>query len=414
MAALKASKSKKFSQKQSGTAKPKSRASASKVASKKTSSSPPSLLSLFPDYRKQAYLAKVAENRLQLVKELREAYLHRGLVLYLGAGVSRSIGLPSWPELIRSLTITMMSRKVTSAIDALEGLSENKRLQAILAIQEDVINEADYDKPILMMARALKDEFGESLAHRLSVNLYRSLRRRFSFGSKISPKPMKALEIPDSALLDSIVALARAERDVQGVQGIVNYNFDDLVEEKLRAQNVRCQTVLSGRDKVPAGTLPCYHVHGVLPVQDFVARFAKRLSRPRRYANISAKGNFVFSEDEYHAEYSDAYKWSNMTQMSLLGRYTGLFVGLSMEDPNIRRLIDVTHRQYPEISNYAILPRKKSLAKSKDTKQGVLRNLFENVETGSFGKIGVKVLWVDGFSEIPVVLRKICDVDATV
>jgi hypothetical protein len=99
-----------------------------------------------------------------------------------------------------------------------------------------------------------------------------------------------------------------------------------------------------------------------------------------------------------------------MTQMSLLGRYTGLFVGLSMEDPNIRRLIDVTHRQYPEISNYAILPRKKSLAKSKDTKQGVLRNLFENVETSSFAKIGVRVLWVDSFDEIPVVLKKIVEI----
>jgi hypothetical protein len=47
--------------------------------------------------------------------------------------------------------------------------------------------------------------------------------------------------------------------------------------------------------------------------------------------------------------------------MSLLGRYTGLFVGLSMEDPNIRRLIDVTHRQYPENLNYALLPRKRPL-----------------------------------------------------
>jgi hypothetical protein len=81
----------------------------------------------------------------------------------------------------------------------------------------------------------------------------------------------------------------------------------------------------------------------------------------------------VFSEDEYHAEYSDPYKWSNMTQMSLLGRYPGLFVGLSLEDPNIRRLIDVTHRQYPENANYAILPRKNRLKGQTDGNDAVMR-----------------------------------------
>jgi len=274
----------------------------------------------------------------------------------------------------------MMSRKVNTAIAALKDLSEEQKFRAFIAIQDDVLNEADYDKPILMMARSIKDEFGDALlAQSLATNLYRGIVRRRSFPARSAKAKRKtsatARILRSSALLDSIVALARAERDVNGVQAIVNYNFDDLVEETLRTQNVRCKTVLSGRDRVPQGTLPCYHVHGVIPLQDFEAWLAKRRLNPSK-SRLEAKGNFVFSEDEYHAEYSDAYRWSNMTQMSLLGRYTGLFVGLSMEDPNIRRLIDVTHRQYPEISNYAILTRRQSLARSKDTKQGVLRNLF--------------------------------------
>lgn len=371
------------------------------------------MLSLFPDFRKQKYITRVKKSQAELIDELKAAYLHRGLVLYLGAGVSRSIGLPNWPEVIRSLTVTMMTRKVRSAIDALEGLSDPKRVDAQVSIQQEVLEEADYDKPILMMARAIKDEFAEELAQLLSFNLYRALRRRLIMSLRRPPSRFLAksairkapdIPIPDSPLITSIVALARSERDVSGVQAIVNYNFDDLVEEKLRQQNVRCKSVLSGRDRVPPGTLPCYHVHGVLPFRDYVDRVMGKRKK------IESKGNFVFSEDEYHAEYSDAYKWSNMTQMSLLGRYTGLFVGLSMEDPNIRRLIDVTHRQYPEISNYAILARRRSLANSKDTKQSVLRNLFEGVETSSFGKIGVKAIWVDAYEDIPQVLTQICEV----
>jgi hypothetical protein len=131
----------------------------------------------------------------------------------------------------------------------------------------------------------------------------------------------------------------------------------------------------------------------------------------RRKKPFKALGNFVFSEDEYHAEYSDPYKWSNMTQTSLLGRHTGLFVGLSMEDPNIRRLIDVTHKQYPDIRYYTILRRRESLASSTHTKEAVLRNLYESVENNSFNDIGVRVLWVDRYEEIPPLLREIYRTD---
>jgi hypothetical protein len=101
-----------------------------------------------------------------------------------------------------------------------------------------------------------------------------------------------------------------------------------------------------------------------------------------------------------------------MTQMSLLGRYTGLFVGLSLEDPNIRRLIDVTHRQYPENLNYAILPRKQRLDHQHNTSGAVMKNLFEEVEMNSFERIGVRVIWVDTFSQIPALLNRVCGAEA--
>jgi len=98
--------------------------------------------------------------------------------------------------------------------------------------------------------------------------------------------------------------------------------------------------------------------------------------------------------------------------MSLLGRYTGLFVGLSLEDPNIRRLIDVTHRQYPENLNYAILPRKRPLRGVRDNSDAVMKNLFEEVESNSFDRIGVRVIWVDSHEEIPSLLKRVCGAEA--
>lgn len=351
-----------------------------------------SLVSLFPEYTSKAYRAAIAERQETDIKDLREAYLHRGLVLYVGAGVSQSIGIPNWTDLIHLLTVRMMTSKATSAMATLKGVSDKKRQEIVSSIQEEVEREASYDKPILMMARALKNYFREGLPLATARVIY----RRLPLGKSGRPVYRRR----PSVLISSIISLARPERDVRGVQAIVNYNYDDILDRSLEDASIRCLTVRSSKDHVQDGVLPCYHVHGVLPTQDLF-RMPPNPYRP------PAIGNFVFSEDEYHAEYSDPYKWSNMTQMNLLGRHTGLFVGLSMEDPNIRRLLEVTHRQYPDIPNYAILTRKKPIAHSKDSKPSVLRNLFEGVETQSFETIGVRVIWVDGFSQVPTIIDRI-------
>jgi hypothetical protein len=364
----------------------------------------PNLLSLFPDYRRRQYRDKDNRQRDAYLCELADAYKHKGLVLYVGAGVSRSVGLPSWPELIRLLTLNMMTRKVKSAIRALGGMSDDTYWETIIKMQENFDRCTDYERPLLMMARAIKDELGQELPYAIARYLYRrgmlNSTRVITGSGRSKKRVLQPRNPPTSPLVDSLIALARAERGVEGVQAIVNYNYDDILDEKLRGEKVRCVTVKSGHDHVPEGALPCYHVHGVIPLA--VARKENALGRK------GVLGNFVFSEDEYHAEYSDPYKWSNMTQISLLGRYTGLFVGLSLEDPNIRRLIDVTHRQYPDTPNYAILPRKASLAKSKDSADCVVRNLFEDVEAVSYSRIGVKVIWTDDFNSIPSVVQKIC------
>lgn len=375
-------------------------------------SNPVTISSIFPDYTKKKYKAVAESKRAQFVQELRDAYRHRGLVLYVGAGVSRSLGLPSWPELIKLLTVRMMSQKVNTAIAALGDLKDESRWQAFWSIQEQFERVDTQDKPILMMARAIKNALGDSLPNQVAIELYRRYRGLHAFRRmRLGKEPAYELGQPiqtglsSSDFLDALVAIARSERHFQGVNAIVNYNYDDILDENLREQNVHCLTIRSGKDRVPEGFLPCYHVHGVLPVQKFISL---RRGFARNPYSPSVIGNFVFSEDEYHAEYSDPYKWSNMTQVSLLSRYTGLFVGLSLEDPNIRRLLDVTHKQYPEISNYAILLRKRSLSRSHESKQGVLFNLFEEVETSSFQSIGVKVIWVDSFAEIPDVISQMC------
>lgn len=218
---------------------------------------------------------------------------------------------------------------------------------------------------------------------------------------------LRGLPAKRLTLFSAIREIAKAQRDVKGTQAIVNFNYDDLIDEWLRDQGVRCDTIKSGKQRARASSLPCYHVHGVLPFGKF-----KRLRELRTRSAGTKKiiGNFVFSEDDYHTEYSDPYRWSNMTMLSLLGRYTGLWVGVSLEDPNHRRLLDVTHRQYPDVKQYAILTRSKPLPAA-NTKGFILPSLFESVESESFKSIGVRVIWTDSYKEVPDRVREICRLD---
>jgi hypothetical protein len=59
--------------------------------------------------------------------------------------------------------------------------------------------------------------------------------------------------------------------------------------------------------------------------------------------------------------------------------------------------------------NYAILPRKHRLKEQRDGNDVVMHNLFKEVKSNSFERIGVRVAWVDGFGEIPGVINTICD-----
>src|SRR5262249_30462644 len=183
---------------------------------------------------------------------------------------------------------------VQSAADVIHTLTDDQRWETLFRIEEDIRQTEEYDKPILMMARAIKDQFGDELANRISRHLYSGLSRLRILPSRLRSELVKyrnkkpgtseesvyeALARSASRLMKAIVRLARSERDTRGVQAIINYNFDDLVERCLSADNVRCVTVCSGKDKVPDGTLPVYHVHGILRFKDYMDRRLSLLKR---------------------------------------------------------------------------------------------------------------------------------------
>ena len=338
-----------------------------------------SLAQSFPDITKNALLTKVQQERESHLRDLRAAY-REGLNLYIGAGVSITLGLPSWRKLISSLTVHLMSGRSVQQ----DGSGAPSSPTQILSLADLL-----HDKPLLPRTRAISNELGRTrLPGVVAQALYSS-----------NPAIMQGRLPTPSPLVEALVFLVRPKRHTNGVEHIVNYNFDDLFEEILQAGEVPCGIIRSESDPQPEHTVLSFHVHGVLPLQVF--RNGDLNSNPE------VIGNLVFGEDQYHTEFSDPYRWSNVVQVRLLSSWPGLFVGQSLEDPNIRRLIDLVHRTHPHVGQYAIHRRSRPLSSSTDCDLDILLNAFERVETASLDSIGVKVIWVDNHDEIPEFIRAI-------
>jgi len=261
------------------------------------------------------------------------------------------------------------------------------------------------DRPLIVLARMLRGHLKDELPWHVADELYwRSnlgdwLYDRFKHPGR--PAPPIDFSHYSSALINAIADISSQREEFAGVKAIINYNFDDLVEKVMRERGTRCTTI-SAPSRIRENGLQCYHVHGVLPFTPFAKSVVRGRKRWRR-----SPGDFVFSEEEYHRQYAEPFRWSNLIQTSTLGAYDGLFIGLSLEDPNIRRLLDATHRQYPGRRNYAVLRRARPLRRAKRGVNDTVINVFEQIESDTFDDIGLSVLWIDDFKEIPSLLRDI-------
>lgn len=85
--------------------------------------------------------------------------------------------------------------------------------------------------------------------------------------------------------------------------------------------------------------------------------------------------------------------------------------GLSMTDPNMRRLLEVAAQKRTEndgeCQHYAIMKRFKIEAVDKSDSIKSFERVNETLQESFFKELGVNVLWIDEFSDIPTILKQI-------
>lgn len=260
--------------------------------------------------------AGLRKERKRNAEELRRAWEERRLVLFLGAGVSAPYGIPTWEDLVLDTWLSRPKRVLTS-LDP-RGLASWLRDR--------------YQLPLEALARAARLEFGSDTArgHRLTTRHFRNRLRNLLY-RRYNPKPDCYCSLPDIAQL-----IARSEGEGRRIPAVVTFNFDNLLEFELAKAGVRAKPVFRLESRL-SSYLPVIHPHGFLPMSGRVPQ-----------------SDLVFTEDEYHRLLASTLHWATVRIAELLSTHTALFIGLSMSDTNLRRLLDATRRPSTGPVHYAI------------------------------------------------------------
>lgn len=323
----------------------------------------------FKSTKSQSSEVEVLSEKISL---LQSALSNNQLTLVCGAGVSQATSIPGWNDLLLGILDKELNNDTANEVfiprfDTKALVSQFPQSSIIVGKYLKYLLGDDFEKTV-------RDYLYHSFNRIESSNIQNISLTRVTHGLRY---------YHTSDLLQAIVNLARPKRAGKSLESIITFNFDDLVEYALRHEGVECCSIWKERQRCSNNVLSIYHVHGYLP----------------RTGDLD-EPSLVFSEDDYHSQFIDPFCWSNLIQLNTYSENICLFVGLSLLDPNLRRLLDISHRKNNECKNYIIMRK----PMQHDKRVAYINSTLLEQDANS---LGLNVLWVTEFSEIPNILNKI-------
>jgi hypothetical protein len=303
----------------------------------------------------------------ETIASLHNALSDNRLTLVCGAGISKTSKIPAWDTLLANI----LSNASNELYEVIGNSSQNINSKELLD---------KLPKSNLIIARTLQSILKDKFSERVRESLYAERKKLEEYYDSYMAYDL-SVHYPLSDIMKSIVALARPKRTGKRLDSIITLNFDDIIEQSLAAPGIDFCSIWKEGQIAEAEKLPIYHVHGYLPMRG-------ALDNP----------NLVFGEESYHTQYADPFAWSNLIQLITFSSNICLFVGLSLNDPNIRRLLDYSQRKNPSKRHFIFY---KALSQN-DTDKTANR-LIEN----DAQNLGLSVIWINHYEQIPDLLNRI-------
>lgn len=299
---------------------------------------------------------KWEHKRARLIQDAQYDFSEGHNTFFFGAGLGPGVKMPTWNELLNDL-LNKAKKSSHSAIGSVD--------------YSDIDNSCNHSA--LIIGRYIESGFSDmkEFTEQMKASLYKN-----------NPKPT-------SELYKAIVKAIKTQK----VDQVITFNYDDLVETALIGENIPVHSIFD-RSHYSGSDFPVYHVHGMIPQTREIE------STP------------VLSEKEYHTLYKESFHWSNVVQLQALSNTTCFFVGLSMNDPNLRRLLDISQYGIDRDSatdrpcHYAILERKPL---KKDAPNHAKDAEHFAMQERMMADLGINIIWYDHgkYDDIPKILEEI-------
>lgn len=239
------------------------------------------------------------------------------LMLCLGAGASRHWEIPNWSELIQRIS---MNQEIDGQTIFESNLSLTSKVQALFEHYKNKCSDSlDSTHPFY------DDVVRMSWIKLIHKELYKS-------------KSTKGLDHP--YLYEYLEIIRKSPITI-------NYNFDNFIEQILRKENENISGSYASKEfestdkpsvnfKLNKGVI--YHPNGCLPEE----------------LEESIGGHFVFSEKSFQDQLLESMMGHYSPLMYFYSRYTALFIGVSLEDQNLRHMLRQTAVVNPGHYHYYI------------------------------------------------------------
>jgi hypothetical protein len=250
----------------------------------------------------------VGDERRELIEELHQYYEGGTLRVLVGAGVSMASQLPGWDELNLGLTGAVIERDLVER----SGNGESRYMRDLVGTEalDGVARE--------VYRRIGRDAAADFAWRRLGDKVFRTV-----LAQKLYPRPAVSLRVRGTQKQLAAMALARPRSDL-----LFTTNYDPLLERAIAELRgapeewARHRYPTSGKQRARA-TPRVNHLHGWVDERGEVG------------------GTLVLTETSYLGLFADRRARPNLDLKKLLmGNAPLLVIGMSLADPNLRRLLD--------------------------------------------------------------------------
>jgi len=296
------------------------------------------------------------------LEELQKFYQdNRQIGLVLGAGVSKDSGVPLYQNLALDLfreTRTFLRRN--AAPETAMGYLENQ-----LKLPADKIS-VEPDKVIQFIRNYIGSEHRFKLSMKNAVFL--DVPKDAKGNVELTYKRVSHKTYKDNDTLNSVITFCSAvpnrESNLDGsnsrwdinpkVAAILTTNYDNLVEgsfgskygKSLLKPFARPRSNKSDKKK---NVITVYHMHGYISY-----------TKDKRFKNGLKASDLVASENDYYAAFYNHLTFNNIVATTFLRQHSSLFIGCSMDDINLRRVLFQLKEEndYSTIKkdHYALIP----------------------------------------------------------